>query len=352
MWPVGRGIRRYGVSDYLFAKTPWAVVQAAIEKRTAPATRRSEALAFLQQSRSFFDAAADRTVAAAPLILYYAFMNLAKALILAASDDIESLDRAMHGLKDDPGTAGQEITGASVAVKTGGDKPNIFPLYARALGFPVPAADSTYAVTELMGQVVVGHRLWREAGGRERFVPIDPIRFVHHPPTGSGEVWLRLYVKPDDLSRFGIAQRSLRDEGDLTSSFDYVKSDDSERLCLEQRTAMSYGHRAADVVKDVVGTMRPLLWRSATSMPPYRHYYAHLSPSARRGERLPQLLSLYLLFFYFGSVTRYRPHVFDEILESNYGPFVREFVASQPDQFLNLLASEICEREVAKPALI
>jgi hypothetical protein len=34
------------------------------------------------------------------------------------------------------------------------------------------------------------------------------------------------------------------------------------------------------------------------------------------------------------------------------GPFVNEFMASQPDQLLYLLASEICEREVAKPALI
>jgi hypothetical protein len=33
-------------------------------------------------------------------------------------------------------------------------------------------------------------------------------------------------------------------------------------------------------------------------------------------------------------------------------PFVDEFMASQPDQLLYLLASEICAREVAKPALI
>jgi hypothetical protein len=59
-----------------------------------------------------------------------------------------------------------------------------------------------------------------------------------------------------------------------------------------------------------------------------------------------------MLFFYFGSVTRYRPHVYEEILSGPYGPFVNEFMASQPDQLLYLLASEICEREVAKPALI
>jgi hypothetical protein len=44
--------------------------------------------------------------------------------------------------------------------------------------------------------------------------------------------------------------------------------------------------------------------------------------------------------------------LYDEILGGPYGPFVNEFMASQPDQLLYLVASEICEREVEKPALI
>jgi hypothetical protein len=350
MWPVGRGIRRYGLSDYLFAKSPWAVVQGAIEART-PRARLPEALAFLQQSRGFFDAAHDRTVAATPLILYYSFLNLAKALVLA-SGHTGSLDRAMHGLRDDPGPPGNEITGASVIVKSSGSDPSIFPLYATALRLTPPSNNSTYSVTELMAQVVVGHRLWREVGNKERFVALGEIRFYHDPPTGAGNVWLRLYLERGDLTRFGITQVRLRTEGELTGAFDWVRSDDDDVLCLEQATPVSYTHRASDVVKDVVGAVRPLMWRSATSTPPYRHYYLHLSPPANRAERLSQLLSLYMLFFYFGSVTRYRPHIFDQILSGNYGPFVREFIASQPDQLLYLLATEICEREVAKPALI
>jgi hypothetical protein len=34
-----------------------------------------------------------------------------------------------------------------------------------------------------------------------------------------------------------------------------------------------------------------------------------------------------------------------------YGAFIQEFVAAQPEQMLYLFASEICEREVAKPAI-
>jgi hypothetical protein len=34
-----------------------------------------------------------------------------------------------------------------------------------------------------------------------------------------------------------------------------------------------------------------------------------------------------------------------------YGAYITEFIAAQPEQLLYLLASEMCEREVAKPAI-
>lgn len=304
----------------------------------------------MDQARSFFEAAHDRTVAAAPLLLYYAFMNLAKAFALS-SGHAGSLHEAMHGLKDEPGPAGDEIAGAGVVVKTSGNKPNIFPLYARSLGLSTPANNARLSVTELMAQVIVGHRLWREAGKKERFVALHEISFFHDTPT-NGHAWVRMEISRGDLTRFDISQSRLMSQGQLAPLLDKVTSGDNDVICLEQAVPIAYNHRAADVLRDVVAAMRPVLWRSATSMPPYRHYYVHLTPQDKLTERLPQLLSLYMLFFYFGSVTRYRPHVFEAILASDYGPFVREFMASQPDQLLYLLATEICEREVARPALI
>jgi hypothetical protein len=348
MWPVGRGIRRYGLSDYLFAKSPWAVVRGAVESH-APTSRLREASAFLDQAQSFFDAAQSREPSFTPLLFYYSFLNLAKAFILS-SGLAASLDRARHGLMDAHGTGATELEAAQVIVKNPSGDINIFPLLARALGHSSPPHNKTFPATELMPQVVVGHRLWREAGKGERFVALDGIEFFHDIPV-HGHAWLRLHVARGDLTRYGITQTRFVDEGQLSGVFQRVDAGDDDHLCFEQVTATPYNHRAADVLKDVVDVARPILWRSATSMPPYRHYYIHLSP-APASYRLPQLLSLYMLFFYFGSVTRYRPHIYEQILSGPYGPFVNEFMASQPDQLLYLLASEICEREVAKPALI
>ena len=114
---------------------------------------------------------------------------------------------------------------------------------------------------------------------------------------------------------------------------------------------MPYTGRATDVVADLVDSMRDRLWRIASAVPAsnYRRYYLHLTPPAEQ-SRMPQISSLWALFFYFGSVVRYRPHLFDQVA-GRYGAFVAEFVSAQPEQMLYLLASELCEREIARPAI-
>jgi hypothetical protein len=56
--------------------------------------------------------------------------------------------------------------------------------------------------------------------------------------------------------------------------------------------------------------------------------------------------------FFLGSVTRYAPGRFDDLLDSKYGPFFETFVSESPMQFLYLMASETLGREVSKPAII
>jgi hypothetical protein len=80
-----------------------------------------------------------------------------------------------------------------------------------------------------------------------------------------------------------------------------------------------------------------------------------LPATALPGERaavLPQLLSVYALMYYLGSITRYRPQHFDAILTSSYGSQIEEFIAGQPTQFIYLMASEFALREVTQPSIV
>jgi YaaC-like Protein len=78
-FPVRRGNRRYGLNDVVFAVDPWAIIQGAVNDQVR-AAHREESLAFVEQARAFFEAASGRTPAS-PLLSYYAFLNLGKALI-------------------------------------------------------------------------------------------------------------------------------------------------------------------------------------------------------------------------------------------------------------------------------
>jgi YaaC-like Protein len=356
-FPVTKGNRRYGLYDTVFAVSPWSVMRGEVSKELK-AGQAEEALAFLRQAEDFHRAASSG-VSTNPVLTYYSFVNLAKALIRVRGYE-GSFDRAMHGMTEKTKEEGTELLDSTVVVKDNGSDLNIFPELTERLGYERPVHGAEYAVTELLPQMVVGHRIWRESGKghTERFVDLKHIDFVED--RAAKELWLRLYVGRNDLSRYDMTRKRLLEEGDLDGQFQEVKTEGTDRseegaelVCLEQTKAVAYTGRPTDVVSDLVEPMKSRLWRIASSTPSagYRRYYLHLTPPEEAGSRLPQLASMWALFFYFGSVVRYRPHLFDAALRGSQGAFVAEFVASQPDQMLYLLASELCAREVARPAI-
>ena len=101
---------------------------------------------------------------------------------------------------------------------------------------------------------------------------------------------------------------------------------------------------------DVVGATRSHLWQTVTSSPPYRRYYLYLSQANE--SRLPQIVAAYLLLFWLGSLTRYRPVELLVALNGSLGGFFREFLATQPQQLLYMLASEFRQQEVSRAAVV
>jgi hypothetical protein len=318
----------------------------------AKAAHRSEARAFLEQAQDFYETATGK-VAAHPLLFYYAFLNVGKALLRSRQYE-RPLDYASHGLNER--RAANAVQPEDVEIVVSDPRPGRTDVYAevlQTLGFPRPKPGDSYRAAGLMAQVVVGHRLWREATGKsERILAIEDAEFWRNSSTK--EIWVRIGLDPRTLSRHGISQAGLLSESGLAGHFQIVESDEipTDRLWLEQIQTTPYNHRATDAVIDLVGSVRPLFWRVVSAVPggSYRRYYLCLTPA--NTTRLPQIAALWVLLFYLGSIVRYRPHLFDEVADGPYGPFVDEFVASQPHQLLYLLASEMCQREIAKPAIV
>jgi YaaC-like Protein len=231
---------------------------------------------------------------------------------------------------------------------------NVFAELVDHLGFGRPQP-LVVPIQELASQVVVGHRLWRDASGKsERFVVIEHLEFGKNSDVK--QLWLRLWLRRGDLSRYGLSRAKLIQEGGLDGLFGEINvadiSDDPDLLCLEQLTPVSYTGRPTDVVPDLVEQARPWLWRIVTAGPEdgYRRYYLHLTPPGE--ARLPQIASMWILIYFFGSVVRYRPDAFAAIGRDRYGAWVNDFVAAQPEQLLFMLASEMRQREVARPSIV
>jgi hypothetical protein len=225
-------------------------------------------------------------------------------------------------------------------------------------GHGIPTNRHNYDLPNLMPQIVPGHRLWVEGTGRaesERFVTIEDSEIWHHP--GSKSIWVRFYVFEDDLKRINITHGNLLTNARVDGLIQEVQSDRPQKdnrklLCFEQIAPVVYNARPSDKVDELVAIFRPFLWRTVLSQRPYRQFYFYPAPAAEHDQVLPQIMSIYAITYYLGSIVRYRPHHFDDILAGEFGPFIEAFLNDQPNQFIYLMASEFAQREVTKAAIV
>lgn len=354
-WPTYRTNRRYGLHSHVYASNPWALIQVSTRLR-CPASSREEALASLEQAEFFYRSAAGaRESAAKPLPLYYCFMNLAKAFALVRGIR-STFDRAQHGLTEQLGAGGKELHDAFLEAypSPGPRGPNIFADFGAALSAPI-TAKTKFPLSSLLAQIVPGHRIWCDAAGEdERFFAIEGIPFAH--TAAPKQVWATIRLLDDDLQRVGKTRKDLLKETRLKSLFRDVEGyqDKNGRwvVQLEQLAPTAYTGRTADKLASVVGTLRPYIWSTATTIRPFRRYYLYASPVAEHPNLLPQAMSIYAITHYLGSITRYRPQHFSKILAGPFGEFIQEFLSSQPSQFVYLMASDFAKRDVARAPLV
>ena len=121
--------------------------------------------------------------------------------------------------------------------------------------------------------------------------------------------------------------------GSSSRRWKQVKSPRVSHVLIQQVTTTKYTHRPIDCVQKLFAAPRPVLWSAVTSVYPHRKYYLNVD-SGLGPRRLPQWASMYILFFYFSDLTRYRSLHFDRFLESKYGPQVESILDECPSRIL------------------
>jgi hypothetical protein len=297
-------------------------------------------------------------MASRPLLLYYCFMNLAKTFALTVQRQ-PTFNQAQHGLSERIPSSGRELLDAYLQAHKSPNPRNgalnIFDEFLHAIAGRGLATDQDFQLSTLLPQIVPGHRLWAEAADqRERFISVHEVRFNEDPKTK--ELWLSLFFFEDDLTRLGVSPAKLIRETQLRDHFRHVRcgllKQGRHLVCFEQIRSHVYTHRASDEVPRLVADIKQFLWVTVSSVPAYRRYYVYLSPESEHVGVLPQILSIYAVMYYLGSITRYRPHHFDSIIRGDFGPRVEEFISGQPMQFIYIMASEFAQQEVTRPSIV
>lgn len=353
-WPMGRTTRRYSLQSRVFATDPWSVIRHSINER-CPAAARAQAHAFREQAHDYFKAAdVAGLFTAKPVLLYYSFLNLAKAYVLTVGGRPE-YGAAFHGLKERLPTGGTELLQSTLEAIPTGANVNIFDDFLSSIRSVGLASNVTYAMPKILPQILQGHRLWCSASSEtERFVEVARIDLMQQ--SVGRQIWLVLNFFEDDLTRLSLARNALLRSSGMHGNFREVASTESvsgrHLIKYEQVSPVTYSHRASDKIPELVNSVKHDLWSNVLSVPPYRKYYVYAAPSADKPFILPQLLSIFSLFYYLGSVTRYKPQKISGLLSGDYGAQLEECVVNLPNQFLYLLATEFARQEVSRAAIV
>lgn len=352
-WPVTRTTRRYGIQSKVFATNPWAIIRGAINKRCLSSSK-EQAHASRDQAEDYFNAAKNAgLLAAKPMLLYYCFLNLAKTYVLTVGQR-SSYGSAYHGLKERVSPGGIELIDSFLEAVPSGPNVNIFDDFLQSISGVPLTGNTQYKITHLLPQILQGHRLWSAASDSvERFIEIDKISILHN--TTNKELWIQLEFYEDDLSRLGHTHASLLTDSKLSNHYTEVKGTERNGrkvLYFQQNNPMSYTHRASDKLQELVGSLHMHVWSNVLSIPPYRKHYVYLSPSAEHSYVLPQILSIHALFYYFGSVTRYKPEKFVKLVSEAFGAQIEEIITNLPNQYIYLMASCFMKQDVARAAIV
>lgn len=317
-------IRNYIGSDKLRLSDSWSLFQYVVLKRGKTETERKFMLTLLEQAKYFYSVADSAPLKSKPLLYYYSFLNLAK-LFINLRGYIGSAQEYNHGIEAQPADC---LINAEIKVKglIGGTMLSVNRLFAEQLGFNYPSYPFQYKVVDYLKTCAGIHKVFCETYKHvEKFYRIEDLRLYMHAT--------QLFCKAR------IADVSPAAALDLTAKGYSISQDGNDYIWTEM-VAKHPHHLTNQNFCDLSLQMRQRgLWYLTTG-DAYRMYIS------AQDYAFPPELVIYNIMFYFGSITRYHPYQFDELLSAKEQWMVEVFMRTQPQQFVYGLLSRLLGRYV------
>lgn len=322
---------------------PWSLLNYTIRVSRDSATnhplnkgQQTYLLELSEQAEYFYKTAETAPIKSQPLLYYYSFMNLVKIVINLHSYQGKT-KRHVHGISDSI-SATTKLSNAEITLWTssGGEISNSESLIA-ALNDPRPAyvagargraSSIKVNVIDLLRDCVGINRTYSEIyKKKEHFLQLHDYMFYSQ----RNKLCFKAVVEGcDDTIMADLLARGYHI--DKIDALTYIWNVETSVRTTSSPTVVER-HSLSKKMRDLG------LW-SYTDGEEYKLY---VSPIA---SKMSSPSIIYHALFFFGSITRYHPDLFDSMLTAKEHWLVSEFLKTQPQQFLYYMLSYINGTEV------
>lgn len=309
--------------------------------------------AFCYQARNYYDSASHLPWDSSPLLYYYSFMNLAKAIILLHKD---LPDKAIHGLHFPTEYVAGSIRSHNIHLISDYNK-GIFPILYETIfqHQPSVANFNAFKLFRYISQVYkqtasVGLNKFNHLLGYAKLV------VNRNPSPGSG--WLVILGPMDtDLTQkwpfsakfrnfFEVVDKNHNTMGALSTVFGMKVSELSRfKIYQSVNTRALNVARDSDFCNDLFSAAPNVITERVFPVPSdFVYNLPYQQDKNRRWVDMNDFLAIYILMFYLSSLVRYRPDTLRHLSQTKDRWILESFVVSTPVIFLrhcvNILLGE------------
>jgi hypothetical protein len=283
----------------------------------------------LEQAKFFYEAAEKSPIKSQPLLYYYSFLNFAKIAINLKLKYGRTGCSYMHGISQ---SDSNKFSNATIEIKQILSPPhknkNVSAELERLLNENTILSKLELNVKQLLNHCVGIHRTYSEIySQKEIFCKIQKEEL-----TKCGkELIFEADVKCNEEefnSLLSIGYNIVRDNNKFKLTESYVMPDNNV-------TRKSY-YELSKILRNKG------LWYYIG-----KDGYVNYLSISNISRYSPEFI-IYNAMFYFGSITRYHPYLFDEIFSAKEQWLMGEFLTTQPKQFLYLTTAKILSQDVLR----
>jgi YaaC-like Protein len=309
-------------SRTVLTNSPWTFVALWLQRNG-----KLNALFYWEQAQEFHKASVGLPLRSAPLLLYYCFMNAAKALLVSKGISFDE----RHGVSVHPkivAGARRTFAGEGVRIHQQGILPTLSTYYGEA------ETSKIHTLQELFFNMVFIHRTYclTYPSQKETFLPLANCAYLYD--TDTKEVFFKADVEknipfgpavkklpPSFVAAPAIGPRTIR----TVAALSWRKPGKPTQANIQE--LMNFNRTLREDLYYINGTQT--LW------------YLRI-PTARPNRLKRQVPTLVLAAMHrLSEICRYQPLQLQSLLQGRKNWLISEFIEMSPSQYLDEIASEI-----------